>query len=120
MADRGRKLPPRHDAIGARELRLNVAIAPFALACFGFRALTLGQVEHESDTLFTLFVERCRTGQHWHAATALAEVFLLEGLNSPSHIYFFLGARSSVAPFCWCQISPAHPAGDEIRSVVSH
>ena len=47
MGDRGGELPHRRDAVGMRQLHLHLAVAPLALARFGFRPLALGQIEHE-------------------------------------------------------------------------
>jgi hypothetical protein len=51
-----------------------IAVAPFALEGFGFRALALGQIQHEGDALVALFVERSRPDQHWHTTAVLTEV----------------------------------------------
>jgi len=102
-----------------------------ASACCGkasFGALTLGQIEHERDTLVSLFVERgpgpTRTGTA--AACPVRRVlFLRTGWRGPSHIYILppstLQLRSRHDTLrSGRQGRPAHAPRDQNLAVISH
>ena len=74
MGDRGRELADGGDTVHVRQLHLRLAIAPLALARFGFRPLALGQIQHEGDTVVAAFLEHRHADQHRHAAAVLADV----------------------------------------------
>src|SRR6266478_612272 len=72
MSDGGRELAHGGHAIGVRELHLHLAISPLAFASFCLRALALGQIKHEGNTLVAPLSERGRADQHGHAVAVLA------------------------------------------------
>src|ERR1700753_2557306 len=78
MGGRGRPLACRRDAVGMRELQLHLAISPLAFAGLCLRALALGQIEHEGDTLVTALFKRCPTNQYGHTDTVFSSVFHFE------------------------------------------
>src|SRR5947209_20112936 len=63
-----------------------------------FGTLSLVQVDHVIDTLFTALFKCCPTNQHRHTATVFSSVFLFERLEPAATFLLFDPCVIPVAP----------------------
>src|SRR5258706_221236 len=110
VGDRGRQLARRRDAIGVRELQLNLAISPFAFASLCLRALSVCQIDYECNALVAVLFKCCPTNQHGHTATVFSRVFFFEWLEPSATFLLFHPCVTSVAPVGRRQICPPYAA----------
>ena len=82
-------------------------------------ALALGQIEHESDALVSLFFEGCHADQHGHAGTVFPEVLLFERLQTPGPPVFSDPLCLAVKQVGGRYIRPVHAACAEVLTLVS-
>ena len=100
-----------------RQRHLHLAVSLLTLPRFGFRALLLGQIEHESND--TIAFEPRHADEHGNAAAVFLEVLFLEGLNRPELVQFRSRLCKSALPFRGRHPLPVDAVGSEILMVVS-
>ena len=118
VGDGSRQLPHYRDPVRMLQLQLGFPVPPFGFARFRFRLLAVGQVDDEGDSR-ALFIERCSSNQHRHAAAVFPEVLLLVGLGDSDRRQFSHSLRVPVMPFRRRQLSPAQSTRLQVCLLVS-
>src|SRR5882672_6473468 len=119
MGDGSRKLPHRGNAIDVRELHLGIEQALFAGAQLVLRSLALRHVDDEDNSLVSLLFEKGSADQNRHAATILAEIFLLVRLAGPGLAELGYCILVGGGPLGGRQLRPSYPARDKVFMAVA-
>src|SRR5258705_12426276 len=114
MGDGCRKLPHRGNAIDVRKLHLGIEQALFAGAQLVLRSLALRHVDDEDNSLVSFLLEKGSTDQNRHAATVLAEIFLLVRRTDPGLAQLGYCILVGGGPFGRRQLRPPYPTRDQV------